>query len=268
MLDQLSVYLTALFATLLVFVAIWPISVARRDASLVDFWWGGGFFAQALLVWWLSGAEAARSLLIVALIGLWSLRLSWVLIARRLRERAEDPRYTILRTAWDPGFWWKSLFVVFTLQAVIQWGIALGALVTIANPGGALGLAAAFGVGLALFGIGLETRADWELDRFKRTAAHGALCTTGLRARVRHPNYLGEIIFWTGVGLVIAEAHLLAGLAPPLLIGFFLVYVSGAPLLDEHLGATRDGYAAYRARIPGFLPRIRRVSPVGDRPGQ
>jgi steroid 5-alpha reductase family enzyme len=34
-------------------------------------------------------------------------------------------------------------------------------------------------------------------------------------------------------------------------------------VLDEHLSNTRPGYAAYRARVPGFLPALRPLTRDG-----
>ncbi len=155
------------------------------------------------------------------------------------------------------AFRWKSLFIVFLLQAFLQWIIALapiaGALAP-AAPLGALGLA---GAALALAGLALETRADWELDRFKRAAPPGALLTTGLRAHVRHPNYLGEMGVWWGIWLIAAEAGAWWSVISPLLLSFLLVKVSGAPATGEHLARSKPGYAEWAATTPAFLPRWR-----------
>ncbi|MEM9043443.1 MAG: DUF1295 domain-containing protein [Pseudomonadota bacterium] len=251
-------YIAPLGVAMIGFLIIWPLSVVRRDASLVDIWWGPGFFAQAGVAFYLAGSFDLRQVLLLALIGLWAMRLGFVLIRRRIREGHEDPRYTSLRQAWDPGFWWKSLFVVFLLQSVIQWAIMLGPITAILADTAKIGLLAVCGLVLALVGFLIETKADAELDGFKRTSPEGSLCETGMRAHVRHPNYSGEILFWVGIGLIIAEVSFLAALISPLLITLFLTKVSGAPMLDERLEATRSEYAAYKARVPGFIPRLRK----------
>lgn len=249
-------YLLPFAVTLAAFVALWGLSLVRRDSSVVDFWWGPGFLAMLGVA--AVGLETldTRDAVLIGLVGAWSLRLGWVLGRRRVAEGHEDPRYTALRRAWDPGFWWKSLGIVFVLQAVIQTLVALGALSTLAAPAAPIGVLGAVGIAVALAGLALETTADAELDAFKRTARPGDLLTTGLRAHVRHPNYLGEIVFWVGIGLLGLEAGAWAGLLSALLIAVLLTTVSGAPMLDERLSETRPGYAAYRRRVPGFVPQI------------
>ncbi|MEO0993402.1 MAG: DUF1295 domain-containing protein [Pseudomonadota bacterium] len=240
------------------FLTLWVVSIGKRDTSIVDFWWGPGFLAQLMAVaWMVPGDLDARGLVLLGLIGAWSLRLGFVLGRRRLLEGHEDPRYQALRAAWDPGFWWKSLGIVFVLQAVVQWMIAVGPIAGLLAPSTTFGGLGILGIAVALAGLGLETRADAELDAFKQAAKPGDLCTTGLRAHVRHPNYLGEIVFWVGIALIGLEAGAWIALVSPVLITVFLTQVSGAPMLDERLSETRAGYAAYRARVPGFLPALR-----------
>jgi protein-S-isoprenylcysteine O-methyltransferase Ste14 len=80
------------------------------------------------------------------------------------------------------------------------------------------------------------------------------LITTGIRARVRHPIYLGhlcEIFAWcTGTGLVALYA-----------LAIFAM-ITGAVMIrmeDRELEARfGDAFRAYRQRVPGVLPRVRK----------
>ena len=248
----------ALVVALIGFAMIWPVSVARRDASLVDVVWGPGFIVQLGVVAILASASGGRARLLLILVGVWSLRLGWTLIRRRVRECREDARYTAMRRSWGDGFWWKSLFVVFILQAFLQWLVVLGPAVGMLTDDQNLGALAVAGCILAAGGLLLETVADLQLDRYKRAQRGGhGLLTTGLRAHVRHPNYVGEIVFWMGISLIVLEGGTILGVLSPVLIIVFLTRISGAPLLDERLSETRPGYAAYRARVPGFIPSFR-----------
>ncbi|MEM7060765.1 MAG: DUF1295 domain-containing protein [Pseudomonadota bacterium] len=246
-----------LFAAVLGFVALWPFSLKWRDVSIVDAIWGPGFFGQLCVVLWLSPSIGLHGWIVFGLVAVWSLRLSLVLIRRRVREGAEDARYQSIRASWGPSFWWKSLFIVFILQAVIQWAIVLGPIALLVSDPVTFSAIAWLGVVVAALGLGLESLADQELDRFKATAEHGDLCTGGLRAHVRHPNYTGEIVFWCGIAIIAVDAGAWLGLISPILLTLFLTRISGAPLLDERLQATRPAYPAYRARVPGFIPLLR-----------
>ena len=250
-----DIYWVPLLVSLACFLLLWPISIWLHDVSIVDFVWAPGFAIQLLVAIWLSGTLGDRGVLVAALIAVWVLRLSFTLIRRRLREGHEDPRYTDIRQSWGPAFWWKSVFIVFGLQAIIQWAIATGAIAGAVASSQTIGILAIVGGVIAMVGLAIETIADWQLDRFKRENVAGALMTTGMRRYIRHPNYFGDIAFWAGIGLIGLEGGAWLSLISPLLIAVLLIKVSGAPILDEHMTATRAAYAEYRRKTPAFLPR-------------
>jgi protein-S-isoprenylcysteine O-methyltransferase Ste14 len=78
------------------------------------------------------------------------------------------------------------------------------------------------------------------------------LVTTGIRARVRHPVYLGhlcEMLAWSvGTGLVVC--WLLTGFA--IITGAVMIRMEDAEL-EKRFG---EQYAAYRKRVPAVLPRL------------
>lgn len=241
------------------FLILWPWSLVRRDASLADLWWGPGFAAMVWTAWALAGAATGPAgWAALALVSAWALRMGLVLGLRRLREGGEDPRYAALRAAHGARWPLRSLFQVFVLQGVLQGLIALPAAVMAAGAGpaglGALGWA---GIGVALAGLALEGAADRQLDLWRASGRTG-LMRSGLRAWARHPNYAGEILFWSGLALIGLGAGLWWAPFSPLLVGLLLVHVSGRPILEERL-ARHPGWARYAARVPAFVPRAHRL---------
>ncbi|TVQ57693.1 MAG: DUF1295 domain-containing protein [Rhodobacteraceae bacterium] len=268
--DAASTFYLALKIGVAAMITLWAVSVPKRDASLVDLWWGPGFSVAAVVVWAFSGAPLTTPALVaLALVIAWSARLGALMARRRRRHPGEDPRYTALRKAWDPGFWWKSLGVVFLLQAVIQWVVAFPAMAAASTATGALGVIGVLGAAVALGGLAVETVADNQLDAHRARHGSGSVCTTGLRAHVRYPNYLGEIAFWWGFWLIALDSGAWWSLVSPVLITFLLVKVSGAPMLEERLGDGRPGFAEWKARTPAFLPRFgRSAAAAGGQPGE
>ncbi len=254
---DLPIYLHALALSGAVFLALWPVSLALSDVGVVDAWWGPGFGAAAIVVWWIGGqSEGARALLLLSLILIWSLRLGFVMVRRWFAHAEEDRRYRMIRRGWGASFWWKSLFIVFVLQGVLQWLVALGPLSGMIAAPAPLTAIAFVGLAIALAGLAFGTVADAQLDRFKRGAAEGELMTTGLRAHVRHPNYTGEMLFWWGVWVIAAPVAPIWAILSPILLTVLLTKVSGAPILAETLGKSRNDFADYAARTPAFVPKI------------
>jgi steroid 5-alpha reductase family enzyme len=270
LLSVVNIFSIAFLIGMAGFWLLWPVSILRRDTSIVDFWWGPGFVAVIGAAWWMAGASfTGAGPLIVALVALWGLRLGVVLGARRLREGEEDPRYQDIRAAREPGFWWKSFFIVFTLQGVVQFVLASGAIAAVVYGADAIGTLAAFGAIAALAGAVIEARSDYQLDVFKRTHPHGKLLTTGLRSIVRYPSYAAEILFWAGIAMIAVDAGIWWAPICTLLLVALLMWISGVAVLDQRLTDTRPEYAAYKARVPALIPRLSRLTggakPTGSR---
>ncbi|MEL7414323.1 MAG: DUF1295 domain-containing protein [Pseudomonadota bacterium] len=240
------------------FLVLWPISLIRRDASIVDFWWGPGFAVMVATMWILSGASMdPHAQAIVALILVWGLRLGVVLGRRRIREGVEDGRYREMREFRGTSFWWKSLFMVFVLQGVLQVLLSLGALAAVRQPDAPVGPLMILGTMIALAGFTIEAISDRQLDKFRRDTPHGGLLTTGLRAIVRYPSYLGEVLFWWGIALIAVEIGVLWALLNAAAQTWILMRLSGVTILDRRLGETRPGHAEYRDRVPALVPNLR-----------
>src|SRR5438132_6468930 len=84
-------------ALLAYMLALWMLSLRLRDVSIVDLAWPVGFVIVAWLAYALGDGCEGRHALLAALVSLWGVRLGAYLLARKLRERGEDPRYTAMR---------------------------------------------------------------------------------------------------------------------------------------------------------------------------
>lgn len=250
-------FVAAFAVSFVVFIALWPLSLAKRDVGVVDLWWGPGFLAATLAAAAFAVAAPGRAYWVaLVLTGVWALRLGAVMIRRHLKADEEDRRYQMMRKRRGDAFPLISLFLVFGLQGVLQFVAALPPVATVALGGGAIGWLMWVGAAVAVFGLGLEAVADWQLDRFKADAEREGLMTSGLRAHVRHPNYTGEIIFWWGMWLIALSAGHWWTVISPIMMTFLLIRVSGAPMLSATLKRAKPGYEAYAARTPAFVPRF------------
>ena len=119
-----NAYLSGLAAVLVFGVVFWIVSVIKRDVSIVDSLWSL-MFLLATLVYIASLAGAGpRTGIVLMLVTVWSLRLSIHITVRNWGE-GEDYRYQQIRANNEPGFTFKSLYIVFGLQAVLAWIISL-----------------------------------------------------------------------------------------------------------------------------------------------
>ena len=116
------------------------------------------------------------------------------------------------------------------------------------------------GAAVMLFGVALETAADIQKNNAKKVNPR-RFVDTGLYRIVRCPNYLGEMIFWTGVlisgiGAVEGWQWLVVAIG---YIGIIFVMFSGARRLeirqDKNYGNDPE-YQKYVTTVPILVPFI------------
>jgi len=231
----------------------WLWSLPRRDVSGVDSLWGLFFLLGALAYAWRAGASSPRALLVLALLAVWALRLTTHLTLRN-HGQPEDRRYQAIRRRNEPGFQWKSLYLVYLLQAMLAAVIALPVLAAL---GGRAPLGAWDAAAVVVWTIGFlfEAVGDRQLARFRADPAQrGRVLDTGLWRYTRHPNYFGEATLWWGLFLFAAAVGAWWSLPGPLLLTWLLLRVSGVALLEQDIGERRPAYRDYVARTSAFLP--------------
>ena len=106
--------LPALAALLALFTLLWLASLALRNASIVDIWWGPAFLLAALAYFATTDGFMPRRALVVALTATWGLRLAWHIGSRNVGH-GEDFRYRAWREQYGSSWWWLSYFRVFVL---------------------------------------------------------------------------------------------------------------------------------------------------------
>ena len=246
-------YLVALYLILLVGFAFWQVSVFRKDVSIVDSLWSLFFLLVAAVVAYMTQPLSDRGLLVLALVTIWSLRLSIFITARNWGE-GEDYRYQQIRANNEPNFVFKSLYIVFGLQGVLAWIVALPLLPAIASDA-PLGLLDGIAAALWLVGLIFEAGGDYQLSRFKRDPANkGKVLDTGLWRYTRHPNYFGDFCIWWAFFLFALSAGGWWSIVSPLLMSFLLLKVSGVAMLEKTIGERRPEYAEYIERTNAFFP--------------
>ncbi|MFO0869088.1 MAG: DUF1295 domain-containing protein [Pirellulales bacterium] len=235
---------------------LWLISLARRDASIVDPFWGTGFVVVA----WIAVATAdhltPRSWLLAALTTVWGLRLSLFLLWRN-HGKGEDYRYRAMREYHGARFGLVSFVTVFLLQGLLLWFISWPLQWGIAAPHAPAGWSFLDLAGGLLWIVGLlfESVGDWQLARFRADPANrGQVFDRGLWRYTRHPNYFGDFCVWWGLFLLAAAQGAAWTIASPLLMSLLLWKVSGVALLERTIGERRPAYAEYCRRTNAFFP--------------
>lgn len=255
--DLVQVLVASAVAVVVVMVGVWAISVAIKDASIVDIAWGAGFVVVAWVAFFVGDGLPERKALITGMTSAWGVRLA-LHIGSRNAGKGEDFRYQAMRRAHPNNFPLWSLVNVYGLQGALMFAVSLPVQMAQVS-GGPDELTWLDYAGVALWVVGLffETVGDAQLRRFKRNPANaGKVMDQGLWRYTRHPNYFGDSVVWWGLFLVaLARPEMAWTVVSPLIMTFLLTRVSGVPLLERSMARRKPGYQEYMERTSAFFPR-------------
>jgi steroid 5-alpha reductase family enzyme len=114
----------AVLAIAVVMVGTWIVSVALKNASIVDIVWGAGFVVVAWVMQLTIDGDSTRQWIITSLVTIWGVRLA-LYLARRNIGHGEDWRYVAMRKRHGRKFPFVSLVTVFGLQGVVMFLVSL-----------------------------------------------------------------------------------------------------------------------------------------------
>jgi steroid 5-alpha reductase family enzyme len=203
---------------------------------------------------------STRELIVTVLVIIWAIRLSSFLFLR-IHHAGKDGRFDDLKTSpvrflipWSlQGLW---IFVTMNVVIVIN-----------SQSGTSPELTAwdAMGVVLWTAGFCVEVVADRQKSAFNaKPENEGRWIDEGLWSISRHPNYLGEILLWSGIalfGVPCFSGLEWAAWVSPVFVYLLLTKVSGVPILDRRgleKWGEEPGYLEYRSTTPLLFPSLKR----------
>ncbi|MBT8119163.1 MAG: DUF1295 domain-containing protein [Gammaproteobacteria bacterium] len=235
-------------------VALWVVSRIKHDVGIVDSFWSLLILAAGLcFLFFTDNVITEKHIIITLLLAAWAIRLSAHITWRNWGQE-EDSRYQEIRKNNEPNFEFKSLYIVFLLQAFLALIVALP-LMSIYSSDSAISTLDYIALTLWLFGMFFEAVSDMQLARFKASNSNrGKVLNTGLWRYSRHPNYFGEFCIWWAFFLfALASGHWWS-IVSPLLVSVLLLKVSGVSLLESTISERRPKYAEYRKTTNAFFP--------------
>lgn len=263
MIDILILH-TLLFGIIILLygAVIFIVASLIKDNSIMDIAYGPAFLVGALGSMYITQHTTPLSLLITAMICIWSIRLC-VRIWRKNHGKPEDPRYAAWRSEWTKKgtgyFYLRSYVQIYLLQGSIIVLVGLPFIISLTDTANTLHLWAYIGIAISIFGLLYESIADWQLDRFlarKRAGTEPAtLMTTGLFRFSRRPNYFGETLVWWGLAITVLPLPLgYLALISPLLITYIVTQVTGPMLEKIFLEKYPKEYQVYMKQTSYFIP--------------
>ncbi len=267
-----SPFWLALAADLVATVVVFGFSVAVRNSSMYDAYWS--VVPPVIAVYWalsLAGdTHPVRAVMVCGVILVWAVRLTWNWASGWPGLHHEDWRYTRLKQqtgALYPLVNFAGIHLFPTLIVFLCLWPAWEAL----DARSSLGLLDFVALGTGLFAVWLEGTADRQARAWRATnPPAGAVNDMGLWRLSRHPNYLGEILFWTSLWLfaLAASPQNLFTVVGPLAMAAMFRFIT-IPMMEQRQLARRPAYVDYMRRTSMLLlwpSRGRRPSTDDDEP--
>lgn len=225
-------------------VLVWIFSMAYRNSSIYDPYWSVAPIVILSLLAWHYGACDIPSLLMLAGVWVWGVRLTvnWAVTFENLT--IQDWRYDDLKRSSGKAWPIASFFSVHYIPTLVVFGAMLPAfklltLDAVANVFTYIAFA------VTIVAAGLQFFADRQAHAFRR-ANPGKVCNVGLWKYSRHPNYLGEVMMWWGVYFILLSVD--TGLwwtGVGAVINTCLFLFISIPMMEKRQLANKPAYADY-----------------------
>lgn len=235
---------------------LWVVQRRTGNAGVVDAAWSALLGVSALWFFLAGPVHPLRGAVTLAIAGIWSVRLTYYLMADRVLVPHEDGRYRRMREHWGESAQ-KWMFVFYQVQALFVVIFAVPMLSAMLNPAPFPRIWDLLAVGVWVVSLAGESIADRQLARFRADPANrGKTCRVGLWRVSRHPNYFFEWLHWWAYVLLAAGSWtVLPALAGALLMLLFLFRLTGIPYTElQALSSRGEDYRRYQRETSAFFP--------------
>lgn len=244
----LDLLIADIIATLVIFI----FSLFFNNASLYDPYWS----VQPIfiiLAFYLVDKNSFNFLHLIILIPLllWSIRLTinWIIGFDDLKW--QDWRYQNFKNKFPKLFPLISFTGIMLFPTLLVYGGCLPIYYVIINKANIFLLI--LGAIIILLAVSLQLFADYQMKQFKKENNKGQCINNGLWSISRHPNYLGEILIWWGVGVASFNIFNIFSILGAILITLLFICIS-IPMMENHLLKTKTNYEEYQKNVAMLLP--------------
>ena len=235
--EHMHYLLAILIADVTATVFVWMTGLICRTASVYDPYWSlqTFFFYLGMLI--LNNNWNLFTIAVLVVIGIYSARLTLNFIKGFHDLSYVDWRYKMLREKSGKLFQLVNLFGICMFPTLVVYSASIPLFVYAFLPVEELSYLDFIGLAIILFGTILELISDLQMKKFiKNRASRSEVINIGLWKYSRHPNYLGEILIWFGVALVLMISHfmywyLISGAVINLLMFLFI----SIPMEEKHM---------------------------------
>lgn len=249
--------MSLIMADVVMTVVCFIFSVLKKNTSVYDAFWSViPFYFVVYLVAWYPDALTLGRIGALSVVAIWSWRLSLNWARSWPGFHHEDWRYVDLSKEHGKLYPLVNFFGLHLMPTLMVLAGLCPLYFIFKSDLHSVSLLT-FGLFVSFIGVLLEFFADNQLAKFRENKpAKSELLDTGLWARSRNPNYLGEIMFWIGLAIIgnAYQAPFYASVGAILM--FFLIVFVSIPMKEERMMERRPQYAAYKKSVPKLLLKL------------
>ena len=250
-------WMMILFAHSVATIGIYISSLIFNNSSMYDPFWSVAPIPIIIYLAYFSNNLVLNDLytsLIVFVVLFWAVRLThnWTMVWGGLKE--EDFRYVDLKQG---NLLKKEIVNFFGIHYIptLQVNVSLLPLYFVFNESVINYNWILIGASISICAVILQIVADKQMRDFKKNILNkNKIMNFGLWKYSRHPNYLGEVMFWIGlyvIALSVENLPFWLFLAPLSMLVLF-VFIS-CPMMDERSLKKRPGYKEYMDKTSQLL---------------
>ncbi|MFA5749229.1 MAG: DUF1295 domain-containing protein [Bacilli bacterium] len=250
-----SLYVNIFIADVVATIFIYLVGLVFKNASIYDPYWSVQPLVILPLIMIMFKNFSFSAILLLMVVAIWGIRLTinWAYTFKNLNH--QDWRYTMLSKKSGKLYFLVNLFGIHLFPTTVVF-LCIVPAINYFIVGGQVSLFIILGMIISLIGILLEILSDIQMQTFRKTVDdRSAIIRVGLWKKSRHPNYLGEILMWFGIGIMnfaidSSSWFMILGAVVNLLMFLFI----SVPMAEKRLVKYKSNFEKYKEETRMFLP--------------
>lgn len=253
--NRIDIIYNILIANVISTIFVWLSGIIFKTASVYDPYWSIQTIAIYIPLMFYTKTINVGSIILLVCILFWAIRLTYNFIIGFNDISYIDWRYKMLKEKCKSLYQIVSLLGIHMVPTLIVYFASIPAFLYLIN-GNDFSILNIIGLIIMVIATFLELFADLDMKKFKEVrTSKNQIISIGLWKYSRHPNYLGEILFWYGLALVfilsnISMWYVIGGAILNTLLFLFI----SIPMAENHMKQYKEGYTEYQKQTRMLLP--------------
>ena len=207
-----------------------------------------------------AAGNTQRALLMHACLLFWAIRLTYNWMRSWDGFSHEDWRYVMMKakTKNKLEYFIVDFGSIHLIPTICVYLALLPMIFALAYPGNGLNILDIVAALLSVIAVIIQIISDQQMYNFRQDPSNqGKTMTKGLWRYSRHPNYLGEILFWFG-GFIFALGNSFDFTWSIIgtLVMYVLIGITSIDMMDKRSRERRSDFSDYESSTPRLFPRV------------